>query len=318
MPNEFGGREDLDAVAFLKELNEVLYAREPGVISAAEESTAWPGVSRPTYLGGLGFGFKWNMGWMHDTLAYFQQDPIYRRYHHHELTFSLVYAFTENFILPLSHDEVVHGKGSLIDEDAGRRLAEAREPARAVRVHVGAPRQEAAVHGPGVRAGAPSGATSARSTGTCSRTPSHSGIQALVRDLNHRYRDEPALWERDFEGGGFWWLEPNDAESNVVAFARASATDAERVLLFVANLSPVPRRAYRLGLPRPGRWVRGGQHRLDLLRRDRHRQLRRRRGRADPVARPGVLGGDHAAAAGRDLARARGESRNTSPPKLTA
>ena len=119
VPNEFGGREDLDAVSFLKELNEVLFAREPGVISAAEESTAWPGVSRPTYLGGLGFGFKWNMGWMHDTLEYFQQDPIYRRYHHHELTFSLVYAFTENFVLPLSHDEVVHGKGSLINKMPG-------------------------------------------------------------------------------------------------------------------------------------------------------------------------------------------------------
>ena len=119
VPNQFGGREDLDAVAFLKELNEVIYGREPGVISAAEESTAWPGVSRPTYLGGLGFGFKWNMGWMHDTLAYFEQDPIYRRYHHHELTFSLMYAFSENFVLPLSHDEVVHGKGSLYSKMAG-------------------------------------------------------------------------------------------------------------------------------------------------------------------------------------------------------
>ena len=121
VPNQFGGREDLDAVAFLKELNEVIYAREPGIISAAEESTAWPGVSRPTYLGGLGFGFKWNMGWMHDTLDYFQQDPIYRRYHHHELTFSLMYAFSENFILPLSHDEVVHGKGSLFAKMPGDR-----------------------------------------------------------------------------------------------------------------------------------------------------------------------------------------------------
>ena len=119
VPNQFGGREDLEAVEFLKELNEVIYAAEPGIISAAEESTAWPGVSRPTYLGGLGFGFKWNMGWMHDTLAYFQQDPIYRRYHHHELTFSLMYAFSENFVLPLSHDEVVHGKGSLYTKMAG-------------------------------------------------------------------------------------------------------------------------------------------------------------------------------------------------------
>ena len=154
IPNQYGGREDLDAVTFLKELNAVLYGREPGGISAAEESTAWPGVSRPTYLGGLGFGFKWNMGWMHDTLAYFQNDPIYRRYHHHELTFSLMYAFSENFILPLSHDEVVHGKGSLPEQDAGRSLAEARQPPRAVCVHVGAPGQEAPVHGRGVRAGA--------------------------------------------------------------------------------------------------------------------------------------------------------------------
>ena len=153
VPNQFGGREDLDAVSFLKELNEVIYGREPGVISAAEESTAWPGVSRPTYVGGLGFGFKWNMGWMHDTLEYFKQDPIYRRYHHHELTFSLLYAFSENFILPLSHDEVVHGKGSLLRQDGRRPLAEARQPAGAVRLHVGAPGQEAAVHGLGVRAG---------------------------------------------------------------------------------------------------------------------------------------------------------------------
>jgi len=121
IPNAFGGREDLDAVAFLKEFNELVHAREPGVISAAEESTAWPGVSRPTYVGGLGFGFKWNMGWMHDTLGYFQHDPIHRRYHHHELTFSLVYAWNENFILPLSHDEVVHGKGSLLQKMPGDR-----------------------------------------------------------------------------------------------------------------------------------------------------------------------------------------------------
>ena len=171
VPNEFGGREDLEAVSFLKELNTVAYGREPGIVSAAEESTAWPGVSRPTYVGGLGFGFKWNMGWMHDTLGYFQQDPIHRRYHHHELTFSLVYAFSENFILPLSHDEVVHGKGSMYSQDAGRPLAEARQPARPVRLHVGAPRQEAAVHGLRARPRSRSGATSARWTGTCSRTP---------------------------------------------------------------------------------------------------------------------------------------------------
>ena len=172
VPNRYGGREDLDAIAFLRELNELLHGREPGIISAAEESTAWPGVSRPTYLGGLGFGFKWNMGWMHDTLGYFRHDPVHRRYHHHELTFSLLYAFSENFILPLSHDEVVHGKGSLYSKMPGDRWQTARQPARALRLHVGAPRQEAPVHGRASSRRRTSGATSARSTGTCSSNPS--------------------------------------------------------------------------------------------------------------------------------------------------
>ena len=153
VPNAFGGREDLEAVSFLRELNDVLHDREPGVLSIAEESTAWPGVSRPTHLGGLGFGFKWNMGWMHDTLEYFSKEPIHRRFHHHELTFSMVYAWNENFVLPLSHDEVVHGKGSLLDADARRPLAALRQPARALRLHVGAPRQAAALHGLRARPG---------------------------------------------------------------------------------------------------------------------------------------------------------------------
>ena len=153
IPNEHGGREDLEAVAFLQELNEVLHAREPGIISAAEESTAWPGVSRPTYVGGLGFGFKWNMGWMHDTLDYFAHDPIHRRYHHHGLTFSLMYAFSENFILPLRHDEVVHGKGTIYSRMPGdhwQKLANVRALYAYQWAHPG---QAAAVHGPGVRAG---------------------------------------------------------------------------------------------------------------------------------------------------------------------
>jgi 1,4-alpha-glucan branching enzyme len=252
VPNEHGGREDLEAVAFLKQYNEVLYAREPGIISAAEESTAWPGVSRPTYVGGLGFGFKWNMGWMHDTLGYFQEDPVNRRYHHHQLTFSLMYAFSENFMLPLSHDEVVHGKGSLIDKMPGDRwqkmanlrclyaymwahpgkkllfmgceLAQWREWSheRSLDWHLLAERD-------------------------------HAGIQALVRDLNAVYRDTPALWEVDDSPDGFRWLEANDADRNVVAFARVGATDDE-LLVCVCNLSPVPRERYRVGLPRSGRW----------------------------------------------------------------
>jgi 1,4-alpha-glucan branching enzyme len=252
IPNQFGGREDLDAVAFLKELNEVLYGREPGIITAAEESTSWPGVSRPTYLGGLGFGFKWNMGWMHDTLEYFQQDPIYRRFHHHELTFSLLYAFSENFILPLSHDEVVHGKGSLYSKMAGDRwqkFANLRTLYAYMWAH------------PGKKLLFMGGELAQEQEWSHERSldwhllerPEHAGIQALVRDLNRIYRVEPALYEVDSDPAGFWWLEPNDADRNVLAFARASR-DGERVLVFAANLSPVPREHYRLGLPRAGRW----------------------------------------------------------------
>ena len=252
VPNEFGGREDLDAVSFLKELNEVVYGDQPGVVSAAEESTAWPGVSRPTYLGGLGFGFKWNMGWMHDTLAYFSQDPIYRRYHHHELTFSLMYAFSENFILPLSHDEVVHGKGSLINKmpgDKWQKLANLRALYAYMWAHPGKK-----LLFMGCEFAQEAEWSHERSLDWhLLEQPEHTGIQALVRDLNRLYRAEPALWEVDSDPSGFWWLEPNDADRNIVAFARASR-DGERVLAFVANLSPVPQTNYRLGLPRACRW----------------------------------------------------------------
>ena len=252
IPNEFGGREDLDAVAFMKTLNELVHSEEPGVISAAEESTAWPGVSRPTYLGGLGFGFKWNMGWMHDTLGYFEQDPVYRRYHHHELTFSLMYAFSENFILPLSHDEVVHGKGSLYAKMSGdhwQKLANLRALYGFMWAH------------PGKKLLFMGGEFAQYDEWSHDRSldwhlleqPDHAGIQSLVRDLNTVYRDEPALWEVDSEPAGFWWLEGGDAENNVIAFVRASR-EAERVLVCICNLSPVPRAGYRVGLPRPGRW----------------------------------------------------------------
>ncbi len=253
VPNQFGGREDLDAVAFLKELNEVMYGHEQGIISAAEESTAWPGVSRPTYLGGLGFGFKWNMGWMHDTLGYFQQDPIYRRYHHHELTFSLMYAFSENFVLPLSHDEVVHGKGSLYSKMAGSDPWQKLANLRALYAYMWA-------H-PGKKLLFMGCEFAQQAEWSHERSldwhlleqPAHAGIQSLVRDLNRLYRSEPALYELDSDPAGFWWLEPNDADNNVLAFARQSR-EGERVVVFIANLSPVPREHYRLGLPRSGRW----------------------------------------------------------------
>lgn len=252
VPNEFGGNEDLDAVSFLKELNEVVHARAPDVISVAEESTAWPGVSRPTHLGGLGFGFKWNMGWMHDTLRYFSQDPIYRRWHHHELTFSLMYAFTENFILPLSHDEVVHGKGSLLGKMPGDRWQQLAN-LRALYAYMWAHPGKKLLFMGGELAQEAEWSHERSLDWHLLESAEHAGIQSLVRDLNRAYRAEPALWELDYSPDGFWWLEPNDATSNVLAFARASRGGAQ-VVAFVANLSPVPRHGYRLGLPRAGSW----------------------------------------------------------------
>jgi 1,4-alpha-glucan branching enzyme len=253
IPNVHGGREDLEAVAFLKELNEVLHAQEPGIVSVAEESTAWPGVSRPTYVGGLGFGFKWNMGWMHDTLAYFQNDPVYRKYHHHQLTFSLVYAFTENFVLPLSHDEVVHGKGSLLQKmpgDRWQKLANLRSLYGFMWAH------------PGRKLLFQGGEFAQEQEWRFDQSldwhllddAGHRGIQSLVRDLNGALREHPALWELDFDPQGFWWLEPNDADNNVFAFAR-ERRDGGGPLVCAMNLAPVPREGYRLGLPRAGRWT---------------------------------------------------------------
>ena len=252
IPNEFGGREDLDSIAFLKEMNEVVYANEPGIVTVAEESTAWPGVSRPTYLGGLGFGAKWNMGWMHDTLAYFGLDPIHRRYHHHELTFSMIYAFSENFVLPLSHDEVVHGKGSLIARMPGDRWQKFAN-LRALYAYMWA-------H-PGKKLLFMGGEFAQEAEWSHERSldwhllerGEHAGIQSLVRDLNHAYRAEPALWSEDSSSEGFRWLEAGDADANVIAFARLDPRGG-RVAVCVANNSPVVREGYRVGLPKGGRW----------------------------------------------------------------
>ncbi|HEY4280970.1 MAG TPA: 1,4-alpha-glucan branching protein GlgB [Conexibacter sp.] len=262
VPNEHGGREDLEAVAFLKEMNELLYGAVPGILTAAEESTAWPAVSRPTYLGGLGFGFKWNMGWMHDTLEYFRQDPVYRRYHHHELTFAMQYAFSENFVLPLSHDEVVHGKRSLLHKMPGDRwqqMANLRALYGFMWAHPG---KKLLFMGQELAQDAEWRHEHSLDWHLLDYAE-HRGVQATVRDLNRVYRAHPALWEIDFEAEGFWWLEPNDAERNVLAFARAgrggegpSEGAAERDLLVcAANLSPIPHERYRVGLPRGGAWV---------------------------------------------------------------
>jgi 1,4-alpha-glucan branching enzyme len=252
IPNQFGGREDLDAVSFLQELNELVHGREPGVVSAAEESTAWPGVSRPVYLGGLGFGFKWNMGWMHDTLGYFEHEPVHRRYHHHELTFSLVYAFSENFVLPLSHDEVVHGKGSLVDKmpgDRWQKLANLRALYAFMWAHPG---KKLLFMGGELAQWREWDAETSLDWHLLEERD-HQGVQTLVRELNRTYRETPALWRIDFEPSGFRWLEPNDAGANVLAFARLGGNEDEP-LVCVCNLSPVPRYAYRLGLPSAGRW----------------------------------------------------------------
>jgi 1,4-alpha-glucan branching enzyme len=252
VPNAFGGREDLDAVAFLKELNELVYAREPGVVSAAEESTAWPGVSRPTYLGGLGFGFKWNMGWMHDTLGYFQRDPIHRRYHHHELTFSLVYAWNENFVLPLSHDEVVHGKGSLLAKMPGDRWQQLAN-LRALYAYMWAHPGKKLLFMGGELATPWEWSHADELPWWLLEHGEHAGVRDLIRDLNRSYLAEPALWEVDFSYEGFAWLEPNDALNNVLAFMRISK-DGMRRLVCIANLAPVPREGYRVGLPSSGAW----------------------------------------------------------------
>ena len=252
IPNQFGGRENLEAVDFLKEMNEEVYGRHPGVMTIAEESTAWPAVSRPTYVGGLGFGFKWNMGWMHDTLEYFSKDPIHRRYHHNDLTFGLLYAFTENFVLPLSHDEVVHGKGSLLNKMPGDRWQQ-HANLRALFAWMWAHPGKQLVFMGAELAQDREWSHDRSLDWHVLDDPSHRGVHELVRCLNRNYIGEPALWERDFAGDGFRWIDAGDVENNVLSFLRLSA-DGSRVVACIANLSPVPRYAYRIGLPRAGEW----------------------------------------------------------------
>jgi 1,4-alpha-glucan branching enzyme len=252
LPNEFGGRENLDAITFLKEMNEATYGEHPGVVMVAEESTAWPSVSRPTYLGGLGFGFKWNMGWMHDTLEYFSKDPIHRRHHHNELTFGLLYAFSENFVLPLSHDEVVHGKGSLLNKMPGDRWQKAANLRALFGWMWAHPGKQMLFMGAELAQSSEWNHNSSIDWHLL-EFPEHRGVQDLVRALNREYRSQPALWERDFTADGFRWIDASDVDSNVLSFLRLSA-DGEQVLACVANLAPVVREGYRVGLPRSGRW----------------------------------------------------------------
>ena len=251
LPNVFGGRENLEAASFLRELNEVVHARVPGVLMAAEESTAWPGVSRPVHLGGLGFGFKWNMGWMNDTLAYFAREPVHRRFHHHELTFSLVYAFSENYLLPLSHDEVVHGKGSLLSRMPGDR-AQQLANLRALYAYMWAHPGKKLLFMGGELAQEREWDAEGSLDWHLLERPEHRGVQELVRELNRHYRSEPALYELDADPEGFRWLELSDADSNVIAFARFSRDG--RALACLCNFAPVRRDGYRVALPRAGAW----------------------------------------------------------------
>jgi 1,4-alpha-glucan branching enzyme len=253
-PNKYGGRENLDAISFMQEVNATCYKRVPGITMIAEESTAWPGVSRPVYLGGLGYGFKWNMGWMHDTLDYMRHDPVHRQYHHNELTFSLIYAFSENFILPLSHDEVVHGKGSLLGKmpgDEWRRFAGLRALYAYMWAHPG--KQLLFM---GSEWGQVSEWSEERGLDWwVLQYGYHFGAQRLVRDLNTAYRASPALWSQDATPDGFSWIDANDAPGNVISFLRFGAQEhGVPVLACVCNFSAMPHTEYQLGLPLAGRW----------------------------------------------------------------
>jgi 1,4-alpha-glucan branching enzyme len=252
IPNQYGGRENLGAIAFLRRLNEHVYGAYPDVMTAAEESTAWPAVSRPTYVGGLGFGYKWDMGWMHDTLDYMSQDPVHRKFHHNRLTFRMLYAFTENYLLPLSHDEVVHGKQSLLSKmpgDVWQKCANLRllygymyaQPGKKLLFMGGEFGQwDEWNH-------------DASLDWHLTEQPLHRGLQRWVRDLNTFYRGEPAFHELDCEPGGFEWIDCNDSEQSVISLMRKGKSPAERMIV-VCNFTPVPRHNYRVGAPQGGRW----------------------------------------------------------------
>ncbi|MET9089540.1 1,4-alpha-glucan branching enzyme [Streptomyces sp. NPDC004237] len=250
-PNEHGGRENLDAVAFLQEMNATVYRRTPGVVTIAEESTAWEGVTRSTDSGGLGFGLKWNMGWMHDSLEYMRHEPVHRKYHHHEMTFSMVYAYSENYVLPISHDEVVHGKRSLVSKMPGdwwQQRANLRAYLGFMWAHPG---KQLLFMGQEFAQGAEW--SEARGPDWWLLDPGygaeadHRGVRDLVRDLNTVYSATPALWQRDTDPSGFQWIVGDAAEDDVFAFLRLDADGTP--LLAVANLSPVVRHDYRLGVP---------------------------------------------------------------------
>ena len=252
IPNEHGGRENLEAIEFIRNTNRVIGEQTPGAAIMAEESTAFPGVSAPPWAGGLGFHYKWNMGWMHDTLSYFEKDPMYRRFHHDSISFAMMYAYSEHFVLPLSHDEVVHGKGSLFSRmwgDEWQKAANLRSLFALMYAHPGRKL---------LFMGSELGQLNewnhdAELDWHLLQNGLHAGIQALVRDVNQLYKSSRALHERDDDPGGFYWIEVNDRLSSVYAFMRQGRAETDQILV-VCNFTPVPRHNYRLGVPRPGVW----------------------------------------------------------------
>ncbi|HEX5107970.1 MAG TPA: 1,4-alpha-glucan branching protein GlgB [Vicinamibacterales bacterium] len=250
IPNEYGGRENLEAVSFIQQLNTLTHGRAPGTITVAEESTSWPAVSRPTYVGGLGFTFKWNMGWMHDMLEYVRQDPVHRRWHHNEITFSMLYAFTENFVLPFSHDEVVHGKRAMLDKMPGD-LWQKHANLRALYGYMyGHPGKKLLFMGCELGQWREWNYDASLDWHLLDE-PLHRGLQRWVRDLNEVYQREPSLHDLDFEGAGFSWIDCNDNENSVISFIRRSR-NAGDVTVMIANFTPVPRPSYRVGVPEAG------------------------------------------------------------------
>jgi 1,4-alpha-glucan branching enzyme len=246
VPNRYGGRENLEAIEFIKQLNMLIEHECPGTFVAAEESTSWPGVTRPVHLGGLGFTYKWNMGWMHDMLDYTKEDPVHRKWHHNKITFSMIYAYSERFILPFSHDEVVHGKRSMLDKmpgDVWQKHANLRALYGYMYVHPG---KKLLFMGGEIgqwREWNHDWSIDWEVLGDAR----HAGLQRWVRDLNRVYRDEASLWDADYDPNGFKWIDCNDHEHSIIALSRSSLQQADTTIA-VVNFTPVPRRGYRLGV----------------------------------------------------------------------
>jgi 1,4-alpha-glucan branching enzyme len=253
IPNRYGGHENLEAMDFLRRLNETIYREHPDVQTIAEESTAWSQVSRPTYTGGLGFGLKWDMGWMHDTLRYMKRNSAFRKYHHGELSFRMVYAFHENFVLPLSHDETVHGKGSLFGMMAGDEWQKYANLRLLYGYMFGMPGKKLLFMGSEL-AQWPEWDHESSIEWHVANEPSHAGVQLWVKDLNRLYQSQPALHERDFSPEGFQWIDFSDADNSTLFFVRRGHRQRDDLLLAALNFTPVPRRNYRVGVPRGGYW----------------------------------------------------------------